>query len=240
MNVKYFSVKCVLLLSLFSSFSYSFNVNKMMVISDENGNGVITLNNDEDRPLFIDGSIQEVEIINGKELVKKDYVRNNIADWKLTLTNSKFVLKPGESKDIGIRSLCHNVSCDTSKDLTFLLPFSPSHYRENDDVKESTVEINYGFAPVFVIPTPNPSYKYEVRNLGEQLLVKNDSNTLINVFIDACSTKNKNYCEQRYTVVAEREKIFSLPSTLQAETLGITVTNHDRSYKEEYIAEREL
>uniref|UniRef100_UPI001F4586BB hypothetical protein n=1 Tax=Shewanella algae TaxID=38313 RepID=UPI001F4586BB len=209
-------------------------------ISDKNGNGVVTLINDEDRPLFINGSIQEVEIINGKELIKKDYVKDNIADWKLSLTNSKFVLKPGESKDIGIRSLCHNTSCDTSKDLTFLLPFSPSHYRENVGITESAVEINYGFAPVFVIPTPNPNYNYKVRNLGGKLLVENESNTLINVFVDACSSENKNYCEQSYTVVAEREKIFDLPLTLQAETLGITVTNHDRSYKKEYTAKREL
>lgn len=122
----------VILLSLaftvFSVPSLAFKVDKMVIVGDEKGNGIITLSNDQNVPLFINTEIDEVNINNGVDIDKVSYSRENLEDWKISLTYQKLILKPGEAKDIGIRSLCHNTTCDNSKDLMFMLSFIPSKY----------------------------------------------------------------------------------------------------------------
>ncbi|ELA9196550.1 hypothetical protein AB0535_004500 [Vibrio parahaemolyticus] len=223
---------------MFIAKSHAFNVDKMFVISDDKGNGIITLTNNQERPLFINSNIEEIDI-DGTEIVKKTYNRENVDSWKISLTNSKFVLNPGESKDIGIRSLCHNTSCDTTQDLTFLIPFAPSTYTEGG-YQTSGIEVNYGYSPVFVIPTSSPKVDYEIENRGSQLWVDNNSNTLINVYVDACSESNDKFCKQRYTLVANREKVFELPKTMQASKLAVTVSTHDRESQRRFVLDREL
>ncbi|MCC4784508.1 hypothetical protein BCU33_013095 [Vibrio lentus] len=206
----------------------AFSVDKMIIVSDDKGNGIVTLTNDEPQPIFVQAKIDEINIVDGKKVEKKEYTRDNLDDWKVSLTHQKLVLKPGEEKDVGIRSLCHNATCDNSKDLMLLLSFSPSKYRPGEVA--SGVEINYGFAPVYIIPTTQPHYAYELTNNGDSLKVENRSNTMINLFVDACDVGNKIQCKQKFTVVSGRNKTFPLNETMQNNELIITVTSHDRSY----------
>ncbi|MFV8439415.1 hypothetical protein, partial [Vibrio owensii] len=155
----------------------------------------------------------------------------------ISLTYQKLVLKPGEMKDIGIRSLCHNTTCDNSKDLMFMLSFIPSKYQEGER-QTSGVDINYGFAPVYIIPTTAPQLNYEILNKGETLEVKNDSNTMINIFIDSCDSRVTAQCRQKLTVLAGREKTFNLLDTIQRDALNIIVNSHDGSYSKAEIIRR--
>ncbi|WP_286300063.1 hypothetical protein [Vibrio apostichopi] len=222
------SVVTSLLFSLLSTQSYAFRVDKMVLVSDQKGNGVITLTNDEEDPLFILSEIEELKV-DGNDIVKKKYDRNNLDEWKISLTNQKLILAPGEEKDIGIRSLCHNTTCDDSRDLMFMLPFSPSKYR-TEEQETSGVEINYGFAPIYIIPTSKPVYSYEILNKGATMIVNNKSNTLLNLYLDSCDSKNSIQCKQKFTVVAGRNKTFPLTEAMQSDELNITVNSHDRSY----------
>ncbi|MGI9918415.1 hypothetical protein [Vibrio owensii] len=217
----------------------AFQVDQMIVVSDDRGNGIITLTNDEDSPLFVEALIDEVEIKNGDELVRKRYARDNLDNWKIALTHQKLVLKKGEEKDLGIRSLCHNTTCDNSKDLMFSLSFMPSKYRE-DDAQSSGVEINYGFAPVYIIPTTEPVFDYEIVNKGKQLEVINDSNTMIQLYIDSCTSEKVTQCQQKLSVMAGRHKTFNLVDTVQSDDLHVTVRSHDRSYSKEQIIPRSM
>ncbi|MHB9955277.1 hypothetical protein [Vibrio campbellii] len=231
----------VILLSLaftvFSVPSLAFKVDKMVIVGDEKGNGIITLSNDQNVPLFINTEIDEVNINNGVDIDKVSYSRENLEDWKISLTYQKLILKPGEAKDIGIRSLCHNTTCDNSKDLMFMLSFIPSKYEEGER-KASGVDINYGFAPVYIIPTTKPTFDYEIINKGETLEVKNDSNTMISVFIDSCDSRVTAQCRQKLTVLAGRDKTFNLIDTVQRDNLNIIVNSHDGSYSKSDIIRR--
>lgn len=206
----------------------AFTVDKMVIVSDNKGNGIVTLTNDESQPIFVQAKVDEINIVNGEQVEKRRYTRDNLNDWKVSLTHQKLVLNPGEEKDVGIRSLCHNATCDNSQDLMFMLSFSPSKYRPGGVV--SGVEINYGFAPVYIIPTTQPKYDYELTNNGESLSVENKSNTMINLFVDACGAENTAQCKQKFTVVSGRNKTFPLTETMRNNELTITVTSHDRSY----------
>ncbi|MEZ9776965.1 hypothetical protein [Vibrio sp. 10N.261.54.A5] len=214
----------------------AFTVDKMVIVSDDKGNGIVTLTNDESHPIFIQAKVDEINIIDGEQVEKKQYTRDNLNDWKVSLTHQKVVLNPGEEKDIGIRSLCHNAACDNSKDLMFMLSFSPSKYRPGEVV--SGVEINYGFAPVYIIPTTQPNYSYELTNNGDSLRVENKSNTMLNFFVDACVAENKAQCKQKFTVVLGRNKTFPLTETMRNNELTITVTSHDRSYSKKEMVTR--
>lgn len=229
MNFKKISAFLLALICLSISIdSYAFVVDKMVVISDEKGNGILTLTNDENSPIFINSEIEELNINSKGDILKEKYSRDNLEKWKISLTHQKLVLNPGEEKDIGIRSLCYNTSCDDSKDLMFMLSFTPSKYQPGDEV--SGIDINYGFAPVYIIPTSNPHYSYKIVNEGSKLIVENDSNTLINVFVDSCNANKTKNCKQKFIIVAGRHKKFNLPESMRSDKLKITVTSYDRSY----------
>ena len=232
--------KIFTMLILFSSHSNAFIVDKMVIISDEKGNGIITLTNDEKVPLFINAKIEEINIENYEVINKKEYGRENLSDWKISLTHQKLILRPGESKDIGIRSLCHNTSCDNSRDLMFSLPFLPSPYRP-DGVEGSGMDINFGFSPVYIIPTDNPVYDYDINRTENEIIIRNKSNTIINVLVNGCITgESKASCKQKYIVVAGREKSFSLPEAIVNNDLDITVMSHDRKYKKKLLLKGNL
>ena len=212
-----------------STAANAFNVDKMIVVADQKGNGVVTLINDEHHPIFVDGKVEEIQVVDGDKIVRHRYTRNNLNDWKISLTHPRLVLKPGEEKDVGIRSLCHNMSCDNSKDLMFMLPFTPSRYKEEGENIHG-VEINYGFSPVYIIPTTMPNFDYNIYNQGEDLRIDNKSNTLIYVDVNSCNIENNVQCKQKFTVMSGRDKTFSLLSGVQREQLNVTVTSYDKSY----------
>lgn len=215
-----------------STAANAFNVDKMIVVADQKGNGVVTLINDELHPIFVNGKVEEIQIVDGDKIVRNSYTRNNLDDWKVSLTHPRLVLRPGEEKDVGIRSLCHNTSCDNSKDLMFMLPFTPSRYKEEGD-KIQGVEINYGFSPIYILPTTKPKFDYNIYNQGEKLRIDNNSNTLIDVYVNTCTTDNNKQCKQKFTVVAGRDKTFSLSENTQSEQLNVTVTSYDKNYSKE-------
>ncbi|MEZ9796917.1 hypothetical protein AB4279_07800 [Vibrio cyclitrophicus] len=216
--------------SMISTTVNAFNVDKMFVVADEKGNGIVTLINDEPYSVFVNGRIEQIDVVNnGDSIVRTDYTRSNLDDWKILLTHPRLVLKPGEEKDVGIRSLCHDMSCDDSKDLMFMLPFMPVRYKEdNDEIRG--VEIKYGFSPVYVIPTSKPRFDYEIYNEGSQLRIDNDSNTLIDIYVDSCDFDGDKKCKQKFTVVSGRDKTFSLAENMQNEQLKVTVTSYDKKY----------
>lgn len=224
----------LIMTAMTSSIVNAFNIDKMIVIADQKGNGIVTLINDESHPIFVNGSIDEIEFIEGEKMTRNRYTRNNLNDWKISLTHPKLVLRPGEEKDVGIRSLCHNMSCDNSKDLMFMLPFTPGRYNEERD-EIPRIEINYGFSPLYIIPTAKPQFDYEIYNQGDYLRVDNNSNTLINVYVNSCSKDNNKNCKQKFTVVSNRDKMFSLSKNIQSDKLNVTVESHDKKHSQEMV-----
>ncbi len=230
----------VFTLSVVCFSAQAFYVSSMFVTADDKGNGIITLTNDESRVLFIEATVSEIEITgNGEEILDTKYDRSNIDQWKISVTHPKIVLKPGESKDIGIRSLCHNTTCDDSEDLMFFVTFSPSTFRTDESDASSAVEINYGFSPVFIIPTSKPVFDYDIQYKGDALQVYNKSNTKLTMQIDVCTPERKVNCKRNITLVAGRNKSFPLSEVMRKENkLKVTAYSHDRKYKREHTVIR--
>ncbi len=233
---KFIQITITLLISLVCFSANAFKVDKMMIIADEKGNGLATLTNDEPRNLFIEATIVELDFAeDGIERIEKQYDRSNLEQWKMSLTHPKVVLKPGETKDIGFRSLCHNVSCDKSKDLMFLVSFRPSTYYAPDEDRSSGVELNVGFSPAFVIPTLEPVLDFTIDYDGDSLAVFNKSNSLIHLLVNGCDSNQAEGCQKAYTVVRGRNRQYTLPSGIQNKSLRIEVRSHDSKYQQEFI-----
>ncbi|WP_372384028.1 hypothetical protein AB8613_14920 [Vibrio sp. BS-M-Sm-2] len=215
----------------------AFKVDKMVVVSDEKGNGAISLSNDGSAPLFIQSNIQELTVNQNNEVVRNDYTRKNLSDWKISLTHPQVVLRPGEEKTVGIRSLCYESSCDTTTDLMFMLPFTPSHY-DAKSIKSSGIQFNYGFTPIYIIPTRSPNVEYKVLNNGADLIIENKGNTLIYVTVEGEGCGELKQCRSEYMVISGRSKVFNLPENVQSENLNITVSSHDKQYNKTSVYHR--
>ncbi len=210
-------------------------VDKMFIIADEKKNGVLTLTNTSDLPLFITATIDEFQLNeDGTEFIRNRYDASNVDSWKISTTQNKLVLHSGESNNIGIRSLCYNVTCDDSRDLMFFVTMMPSPYREPGSEADagSTMQLNYGFSPVFIMPTNNPSIDYKIKHTDDHIVVENKSNTLLYVSVNSCETsaRSMNGCFNRYIVVAGRTKAFALNDNAKSTPLSISVASHDGSF----------
>ncbi|WP_045423102.1 hypothetical protein [Vibrio jasicida] len=218
----------------------AFVVDKMFIVGDREGNGIITLTNTAKKTIFVQSKIDEFEIEAGHEFSKEPYNSQNVEDWKISLTHSQSILKPGESIDIGIRSLCVSVSCDENKDLMFFVTFTPSAYKTGGSDDVSSVEVNYGYAPVYIIPANKQSINYDIEYVGNELRVYNKSNTLLNLFIDACSDQVKTNCQRRAIILSGREKSLILPEAMQVKKLKVIVESNNREYSKTTVLNRTL
>lgn len=207
-------------------------IDKMFFISDAQGNAIITLTNDDDQASFIKATITEIKTDAKGDIYRIPYVKSNIQDWRITIT-PKFILEPKRTIDIGVRSLCLTNKCAKDKDLMFSIAFEPEPYFNEGEEVTSGVKINYGYAPLYIIPTQNGIINYEIKNLGTTLEVTNKGNTLIRLRIDACSSNIDINCKTILNVIAGRHKIFKLSEKLQVNSLPIEVTNFDSSYKKQ-------
>lgn len=212
-------------------------VSKMLLIGDERGNGVVTLNNNDPETSFILSNITEIQTDSNGEVIRIPYTKDNLDNWKITTTHPRLILESGRTKDVGIRSLCTD-TCDFSRDQNFIIAFEPRPYVPEGEEAPSGVRINYGYAPLFIIPAAKSEMKYNIVNKGNSIEVFNQGNTLMKLAINYCTDIIKEACEGRYTIIAGRKKQIELPEILRHKSLKVMITNHNESYQETVTVER--
>ncbi len=80
-QAKLTSMVITLFTSLLCSNANAFLVDKMFVLADEKGNGLVTLTNNEERNLFINTNIRELEFAeDGVTRIEKSYDRDNVSE----------------------------------------------------------------------------------------------------------------------------------------------------------------
>ncbi|EKO3672283.1 hypothetical protein M3923_000920 [Vibrio metschnikovii] len=216
---------------LFSSLTNALTIDAMYLVSDNRGNGVISLTNDLEQTNFVNTYVYELMTDEQGNIVRTQYVEENIDDWKIITTVPKLIIEPGVSKDIGIRALCEPETCARDKDLMFSIAFEPSPYFADGEEQQSLVTINYGYASLFIIPTMQPNIGYTLINKGDYVLAKNTGNTLLNLVIDQCSSTVKNNCRITERLLAGRERQIKLPDHFKHNVIDVNIYNHDESYK---------
>ena len=208
----------------------------MLLIGDKYGNGVFSLTNNTGMTEYVESSIIEVTVDNEGNLERKDYTKENFIDWNITLTHPKLILEKERTKQVGVRSLCGSM-CTFKDDQYYLINFSPSPYNDSSE-QTSAVSVNFGYRPLFVIPAELSEIKFDIKYENNKLKIKNDSNTFLRFYIDHCSKEIKDNCESTIISLSGRERSYSLPENIDVNNMKFTVVNHDESYKEEVVVER--
>lgn len=225
----YFSV-----LALASFNSSAFSVDKMILVSDEYNNGILTVMSTSSKPEYIGGFINKIEIIDG-EINKVKLDKNNLPLWDMALIPNRIILNPGERRRIALKNLCQS-NCNVGKDKMYQIVLMPV----TEEGKEiNSVGINLGYAPVFIIPADKVKTEYKLSLANGILSAENNGNSLIYLNVDSCSDDFKKNCSLNYTLLSGRKKNYSIPTEMiKNGLLKVKVANYDYSYNEtEYIDE---
>ncbi|MDQ9091300.1 hypothetical protein RC083_06805 [Pseudoalteromonas haloplanktis] len=224
----------VLLVSTFNASALT--IDSMLLVADKGGNGAFSLSNDLSDTNFIKGSISQVNVVNG-EIEEVKYTEDNLTDWEVTLTHPKLILEPGRTKQVGVRSLCSK-ECSFSEDHVYKVLFEPTPY-DPEGKLESKVSVNFGYAPLFIIPAQESKINYSIQHLGDQLMIDNTGNTYIRVVINECSNEVTQGCKATFTVLAGRHRAFNLPDVVINKNVKAIIVNHDESYRQTRFIELE-
>ncbi|EKO3858712.1 hypothetical protein DS957_022865 [Vibrio harveyi] len=214
--------------ALISTTVSAMNVDTMLLVSDEYGNGVFTVSNNKPVTEFIQSNITQLEVKDG-ELMRTPYTESNFSDWRVTLTHPKMILESDRQKQVGVRSLCGN-KCDFSEDQYYLVSFEPSPYDPKGKMK-SAVTINFGYRPLFVIPAKTQKIDYTVSLSDGKLHINNTGNSFIRAYVDQCTDTVKEDCEFTAMSLSGRERAYELPKNITKDKLEVTIINHDESYR---------
>lgn len=213
-------------------------VENMFVISNEHGNGLISVTNRSTSKQYVKADIIKLETVNG-ELKKIPLTRDNFPLWDLAVSPAKTVMNPGEIKDFSIKYLCQE-NCDRSKDLVYLVQFVPADPPQN--IKGQTVNFRFGIAPAYIIPAENDEIDYELSfdKSKKMITVDNTKGTgVLKMEIDGCPATpsevvpsvKKVSCRGVFHILGGRKKEFFLKENMLKYGAKVTVANHDQSYE---------
>lgn len=220
----------LMLALLLPATTYAISVNKMLLVADSNGRSVITISNPDERVAYIKMRVFEVITING-EAKKLEYTESNFSDWKIRLSTYKTILEPGRTKDISVDGLCGK-ECNYAQDISFFVYIEP--YIPVEKRSESGVVINYGYAPIVIIPAINSNYKFEVKNKSKSIVISNTGNKVINFEINHCKKDLKaEGCSFSTLVLPGRVRNLPLTGAFQDKELKVTAFGLDDIYKSE-------
>lgn len=215
---------------------YAFSVDSMVLVSDDSGNGIITITSTKGVPEYIVGEVSKINVVDG-ELEKLRLTKENLPLWDLALLPTKVILNPGERRRIAIKNLCQRHCTGLKEDKVYLIALSPKSM-PNKEAK-SQIGVNFGYAPYFIVPAEKPDVQYDIKFANNKLKIKNNSNTLLYFQIDNCySGMDKKGCKITHTYLAGREKEIRLPeSMIGLDKLRLRIANHDYSYNEvDYVS----
>lgn len=204
------------------------------MVSDESGNGVISVTNNTNGKEFINLKINEIKIDQEGGLSFINYNKSNLDDWKILSTTSRIILDEGIQKDVGIRLLCEQDKCNYDHDLAFTIDLEPSFVSGNN-INDASVLIRHGYSVVYVVPAKKQNVQYKVNYNGEFLNIHNKGNTVLTLIVDTCDFLHKTNCRITERVLSGRARNIIIPDNMRQEFLTVELFNHDESFQDKII-----
>lgn len=212
----------------------TFQIDTLLQVSNERGNGVFTLSNDSNQTVYVKGEVLQVKVIDG-EIVKIPLTRENFPIWDLAVNPSKLRLMPGEVRDVAVKYLCQGENCDRSQDRVYQVRFSPVSAEDNSDTTE--VKLAFGMAPYYIIPAENQNVEYDWNfdKSTQTVSIENTGNTHVKIEFDNCNEyRSIQQCRAVYHVLAGRYMAIELPEGLRGDNVKVTVANHSQRIEDEF------
>lgn len=215
---------------------YALAIDNMLYFSDENYNARINLINNDVKKAYVKTNMSKVEVVDN-ELKVIPLTNQNIGTWKLTITPSKTILAPNQSKYMMVHYSCGD--CTLEKDEIYKLSLAPIPY--GDDGKLQKIQVGFGFAPYVIVPATiqKPSYELKFDSSGK-LIFNNMGNTYLTAIANYCDKKMDSKCSLQLKMLPGRKKAFELNSKFKSKNkIEFKVVNYDESFKDSYTVVKE-
>ncbi|HHC7130289.1 TPA: hypothetical protein ACN37W_004105 [Vibrio parahaemolyticus] len=236
MNKKIESLLLLLVLQFFTLKAFAITTDTLFLSSNEKGNGIFNIYNNDNSRLYINTEMVKVDVENGK-LKKTDLDKSNVLSWGISVEPGKFILNPNEVINVGVKSLCLEDSCKKDYDDIYQIRFMPAETDDNAGEEKQRVNIRFSVAPFFVIPASpqRVDYNYGYDKEKKMITFENTGNTFLKIQVDNCTKAdaNKNACRSVYFSLAGTTKHISLPDHLISEHTIVKVANHDQSIQKQ-------
>jgi hypothetical protein len=221
---RYFITAIVTL--VYSNPSHSLDIESLVEYSDRGEKIDYVLTNNKDEDLFISTKIFEIHVDKTGEKVEKEYSSENFDDWDLTLSEAKFILRPGEVRTVTAYRI--HPDRELASDKVFKVRFSPTSV----NTIQNTVAINYGYGILSIFETSNEPQGYpEVSKVKDKIEISNKSNK----FLEAKICSSKDDCGGVDYILPGRKTNISLPEEMDINNVYVEFSSNDGSF--EYEAE---
>lgn len=233
------TLKCSLIsLALMPLVGNAIGIDSMMEFTQDNKANFTVFNPAEFRQ-FLHVGISELKVKDG-ELESVSYSRDNIDDWTLSVRPARTVIDPGLNKMFQVTYEPQDKSMQ-EKDKAYQLSFIPTPYFEKGEEVTHRVQVAVGFAPVVIAPAAKdkPIDYYMRYNEDNTLTLKNNGETYLRAFLDACPKNTKDADRKSCTTVVYALSGRNLPIELSdgmqnAEAIKVKLSTHHLTYKHEF------
>lgn len=218
--------------------AHAIGISSMLEYTNPKGEASFVITNSEDYRQYVNVVISEVLIENGK-LKKVPYTRNNISMWAMTAYPARAILEPSFKKTFSLVYQPAVGEAMVNRDKVFQVSFVPSPYFTDEEKKNNTVKMAFGFAPIVIVPAKEIApLAYEMRYQGDKVVVTNKGNSFFTLFLDGCPegtpAKERSACVTDATVLAGRELTISLPKGMVGRpTLHAKLASFGNKFKAE-------
>ena len=210
------------LFCLFSLPVLAIEIDGMFKVSGANDSATYKITNSGDSRIYLNAVVQELEV-DGKTINKIHYDRNNLEQWKATVTPSQMVLGPGFEGRFQVQYDCEK--CDPDTERVFQISFIPSPYFENGKEEQHRVGVSVGFAALFVKYSGVDDINYAASLDGQDMTIINHGQSFIQVGVQYCNSNDApsqvKKCDMEVSVLAGRELTFKLPLLAEVVRLDI-------------------
>ncbi|MGR5435712.1 pilus assembly protein [Vibrio owensii] len=229
------NLKCLgLFLALtLSNYANAVAVSSLFEVADDDNLGEVKIYNNDGKDMFIRMKMSKIEYIDGEKVITP-LNKDNVKDWRLTLTPPQLVLKPNQTKTVKFNYICNESKgedCRTDEDQIYAIDMSPVPYAEG---QTRAVAIAFGYRTYFLIPAKEIDISYEVSRINnEQFKFINNSNTMLTMVFNVCTKEFSSDCIFEYRTLPNSNKVYDLPKEMfDSKNIEGTVINANEEFRE--------
>lgn len=180
-----------------------------------------TLSNETEDDLFVHTKVNELQTRPDGTVSEVEYTSENVEDWKVSLSLSKFILRAGEVKTVTLSQL--DTTRILNQDEGYIVRFSPTKVLEEGN----KLSVNYGYGVLSILTTKLAATgEPTVNREGHTFTVTNPTNRFLAV--KACEASESAFtCPNRGYLIPGRSKLFTLKEDWQDKKIRIVVSSND-------------
>lgn len=217
---------------------YAIGIDSMLEYTDMKGEAKFTVTNSDAGRQYINVLISELLVENGN-IKKVPYTRDNLNQWAMAAYPARSILEPKFKKEFSLVYQPKKDELVINRDRVFQVSFIPTPYFAEGEKKNNAVKMEFGFAPLVIVPAPQPEpLNYDMEYRGNSVTVVNKGNSFFTLFLDGCPEgtpdKARSTCSVDATVLAGRKLNIPLSAQIAKQsTLKARMSSHGNKFKAE-------